>query len=398
MRNAINLPTATSSETNNNRIDEIYNLIMSQGTDAILPAFRILMNEAMKTERSEALNAAPYERNDERLGYANGFKPKTIATSLGKITLDIPQARGMSFFPQSLEKGMRSERSLKLAIAEMYVNGVSTRKVSDITEQLCGFDISSTQVSNLAKLLDEDLERFRNRELGCFKYIQFDAIYEKMRHSGSVSSLPILICIGIDPLGKREVLGVSASLSEAEIHWRKFMLSLQKRGLRGIELITSDDHPGIRQAVKSVFPSVAWQRCQFHMAQNAQSYAPKKSMRLEIGQAVRNIFNSPTIEDANNFIDKARVKYRDSAPEFIKWLDDNIEEGLVVYRFPKEHRIKIRTSNCLERVNKEIRRRTKVAGLFPNESSCLRLVTAVLQEIHETWATEPPYIKILDVI
>ena len=170
MQDAKNLPTATSSGICNNRFDEIYNLLISQGTDAILPAFKVLMNEAMKIERSEALNAAPYERNDERLGYANGFKPKTIATSLGKITLDIPQARGMNFFPQSLEKGMRSERALKLAIAEMYVNGVSTRKVSDITEQLCGFDISSTQVSNLAKLLDEDLERFRNRELGCQIY------------------------------------------------------------------------------------------------------------------------------------------------------------------------------------------------------------------------------------
>ncbi len=397
MQNAQTLPRTTSSNIDNIRIEEIINLLISDGTDAILPVFRIFMNEAMKLERSEALKASHYERNDERIGYANGYKPKTISTGLGKITLDIPQARGMSFFPQSLERGMRSERALKLAIAEMYVMGVSTRKVSEITEQLCGFEISSTQVSNLARILDEDLERFRNRELGSFKYIQFDAIYEKMRHSGSVSSLPVFVCIGIDPNGKREVLGVSTSLSEAEIHWRKFMLSLQKRGLNGVELITSDDHPGIRQAVKSVFPAVPWQRCQFHMAQNAQSYAPKKTMRVEIGQAVRNIFNAPTVEDAKTYINKVKDKYSKSAPEFVTWLESNIEEGLVVYQFPKEHRIKIRTSNCLERVNKEIRRRTKVAGLFPNESSCLRLVTAVLQEIHESWATEPPYIKIFDL-
>jgi transposase-like protein len=396
MTKPIALPVTTSSNSEITSIEDIFNLFMTQGVDAILPVFRTLMNETMKLERSESLKASPYERSSEREGYANGYKPKSITTRLGKITLDIPQARGMSFYPQSLEKGMRTERALKLAIAEMYVQGVSTRKVAEITEQLCGTEISSTQVSNLAKLLDEELEQFRNRDLGQFKYVQFDAIYEKMRHTGSVKSLPILVAIGIDYLGKREVLGVSADLSEAEIHWRKFMLSLQKRGLSGVELITSDDHPGIKKAIQAIFPSVPWQRCQFHMAQNAQAYAPKKSMKREIGEAVRNIFNSPTVEDAKNFIEKVKDKYLKTAPEFVRWLDDNIEEGLVVYNYPKEHRIKIRTSNCLERVNKEIRRRTKVAGLFPNQSSCLRLVTAVLQEIHETWATEPAYIKIFE--
>lgn len=388
-----NLPL-TTSECNNTSMEGLMELLISQGTEAILPVFQRLMNTAMKIERNQAIGADPYQRTPNRQGSANGFKPKTINTGLGKITLDIPQARGMRFFPQSLEKGMRSERALKLAIAEMYVQGVSTRKVSEITEKLCGVDISSTQVSNLSKELDEDLELFRTRNLGRFIYVQFDAIYEKIRHAGSVQSLPILVAIGIDSLGKREVLGVSSSLSEAEIHWRNFMLSLHKRGLCGIKLITSDDHPGLRKAVKTVFPSVPWQRCQFHMAQNAQSYAPKKTMRVEIGQAVRNIFSSPTLEDAEHMFKKAMTKYSESAPEFVKWLEENVEEGLVVYNYPKEHRIKIRTSNCLERVNKEIRRRTKVAGLFPNEESCLRLVTAILQEVHESWATEPAYIKL----
>ena len=376
--------------------EEIFKLLIEKGTEAILPVFKRLMNEAMKQERSMAINADNYERSPARIGYSNGYKPKTINTSLGKITLDIPQARGMSFYPQSLTKGMRSERALKLAIAEMYVTGVSTRKISAITEKLCGIEISSGQVSNLAQLMDEDLDKFRNRNLGSMEYVQLDAIYEKIRHNGTVRSLPILVAIGINSLGKREVLGVSASLSEAEIHWRHFLLSLSKRGLTGIKLITSDDHSGLRSAIKSVFPSVPWQRCQFHMAQNAQSYAPKKSMRLEIGQAVRNIFSSPTIEDARNFVNKSIQKYAKKAPEFSKWLDDNIEEGLIVYNFPKEHRVKIRTANGLERVNREIRRRTKVAGLFPNESSCLRLITALLQEFHEGWAIESAYIKILE--
>ena len=388
------LPSTTSNMTEDNKMDNIVKLLISQGTDAILPVFRTLMNEAMKVERNQALGASPYERNSERKGYANGYKDKTINTGIGKITLDIPQARGMKFFPQSLEKGMRSERALKLAIAEMYVTGVSTRKVSEITEKLCGLEISSTQVSRLSKMLDKDLNLFRNRDLGRFMYVQFDAIYEKIRYAGTVQSLPVFVAIGFDYSGKREVLGTSTSLSEAEIHWRTFMMSLHKRGLSGIKLITSDDHPGLKKAASSIFTSVPWQRCQFHMAQNAQAYAPKKTMKLDIGQAVRNIFNSPTIEDARDFVNKTINTYSETAPKFIEWLEANIEEGLVVYNYPKEHRVKIRTSNCLERVNKEIRRRTKVAGLFPNESSCLRLVTAVLQEIHEGWATEPPYIKI----
>jgi transposase-like protein len=390
------LPSTTSNRSNFTTTEDVLKLLISDGPNAILPVFKTLMNEAMKIERNEAIGAGPYERSDDRKGYANGYKDKIINTGIGKITLDIPQARGMRFFPQSLDRGMRSERALKLAIAEMYVNGVSTRKVTEITEKLCGVNISSTQVSNCSKLLDEDLENFRTRPLGSFMYVQFDALYEKIRHVGTVKSLPILVAIGIDKSGRREVLGVSASLSEAEIHWRNFMISLHKRGLSGIKLITSDSHPGIKNAAASVFPSVPWQRCQFHMAQNAQSYAPKKSMKLEIGQAVRNIFTSPTLEDARDYIDKAVVKYSKTAPEFIKWLNENIEEGLVVYNYPKEHRLKIRTSNCLERVNKEIRRRTKIAGLFPNESSCLRLVTAVLQEVHEGWATEGPYVKVIE--
>lgn len=390
------LPSTTSNEVNLIPQEEILKLLMEKGTDAILPVFKTLMNQAMKIERSQALSARPYERTDDRLGHANGYKDKTINTSLGKITLDIPQARGMSFYPQSLEKGMRSERALKLAIAEMYVTGVSTRKVSNITEKLCGMEISSGQVSNLSKLMDDDLDKFRNRPLGPMQYVQLDAIYEKIRYAGAVRSLPILVAIGINEFGKREVLGVSSSLSEAEFHWRSFMQSLVNRGLSGVKLITSDDHSGLNAAVKAVFPSVPWQRCQFHMSQNAQSYAPKKSMRIEIGQAIRNIFASPTLEDANNFINKTIEKYKTDAPDFVKWLEENIHEGLVIYNFPKEHWPKIKTSNGLERVNREIRRRTKVAGLFPNEASCLRLVSALLQEFHEGWSVESAYIKILD--
>jgi transposase-like protein len=194
-----------------------------------------------------------------------------------------------------------------------------------------------------------------------------------------------LIAIGVDEEGKREVLGVSSRLSEAEVHWRGFFEDLQKRGLSGVLLFISDDHAGMRAARRAVFPSVKWQRCQFHMAQNAQSYAPKKTMKSELGEAVRRIFQSPDYDTAQEQKRKCIEKYRGNAPEFVKWVEGNIEEGLTCFSFPEEHRKRIRTVNGLERLNKEIRRRTKVATLFPNVASCERLVTAVLQEVHEEW-------------
>jgi len=204
--------------------------------------------------------------------------------------------------------------------------------------------------------------------------------------------MAILLAYGVTPEGKREILGASASLSEAEVHWREFLKHLQARGLSGVRLIISDDHAGMKNARMAVFPSVPWQRCQFHLAQNAQSYAPKKSMRAEIAETVREIFNSPTLELAQEMKRRAVEKYRKRAPEFAKWLEENIDEGLTVFQFPKEHRKKIRTSNGMERVNREIKRRTRVAVLFPNKESALRLVTGVIIEIHEEWVTGRQYL------
>lgn len=367
--------------------------LISDGAKNLAPTIEMLLNEAMKFEREAALNAAPYERSAERKGYANGFKEREYSSRLGALRIQIPQVRGLSFYPKCLEKGERSERALKLAIAEMYVQGVSTRKVSAITEELCGFEISSTQVSRCTALLDEELKKFRDRLLtGKYAYVYFDAMYEKIRESHSVISMATLIAIGVDEEGKREVLGISSKLSEAEVHWRGFFEDLQKRGLSGVQLFISDDHAGMRAARWAVFPSVKWQRCQFHMAQNAQSYAPKKTLQPELGEALRTIFQSLDYETAQEQKRKCVVKYRESAPEFVKWLEDNIEEGLTCFSFPKEHRKKIRTVNGLERLNKEIRRRTKVATIFPNVASCERLVTAVLQEVHEDWISGTRYL------
>jgi len=372
---------------------EILETLIANGPEQFLGIMRLLLNEAMKIERNQFLQAAPYERSEERRGYANGYKPKTLKTRMGPVTVEVPQVRGLRFYPRSLEKGSRSEKALKLAIAEMYVTGVSTRRVTKITEMLCGLEVSSTQVSRLTKELDEQLQAFRERPLGSFEYVYLDARYEKVRYQGSVRDVAVLIAVGANKGKPREVLGVSVSLSEAEIHWRTFLESLSNRGLHGIQLITSDDHHGLKAARQKVFPSVPWQRCQFHMQQNVQYYAPKISMRGELADVMRNIFNAPDIHIAREAVQRAVLCYQDKAPEFVKWLEENIEDGLTFFQFPAVHHRRIRTVNGLERLNQEIARRTRIARLFPNIESCLRLVSAVLAEINDDWMAGRMYLS-----
>ena len=381
-----------TQENNDTLLQEVLKVVAKAGPEAVGPVFERLMNEAMKIERAQFLKAGPWERAEERVDQANGFKGKTLQLRSGAVRLRILQVRNLSFYPQSLERGCRSERALKLAIAEMYVMGVSTRKVTEITEELCGTEISSTQVSRLAKLLDEDLEKFRTRPIGEFPYVILDARYEKVRHNGIVIDCGVLIAIGMNTEGKPENLGVSVSLSEAEVHWKKFLNGLVSRGLAGVLLIVSDDHSGLKAARTAVFQSIPWQRCQFHLAQNAQSYAPSVAMREEIGQAVRDIFTCTSLANAQDMKKKVASKFAKSAPEFVTWLEENIDEGLTIFQFPRPHWKRLRTTNLLERTNREIKRRTRVATLFPHAESCLRLVTAVLLEIHEEWVTGKTYL------
>jgi len=345
------------------------------------------------TLSSRPLGAQPYQRTDQRRGYANGFKPKTLATRVGKVELQVPQTRDVEFYPKSLERGVRSERALKLAVAEMYVQGVSTRKVTKVTSELCGLDVSSSQVSRAAKLLDEELQSWRERPLGKLVYLTIDARYEKVRHGGAVVDCAVLVAVGVLPSGKRTVLAVSAKLSEAEVHWREFLQSLVKRGLHGVEMITSDAHEGLKAARKSVFPGVPWQRCQFHLQQNATAYVPKVDMRSDVAADLRGIFNAPNAHEAERLLKIATEKYRTTAPKLAEWVEHNVPEGLTVFTRPETHRKKLRTSNMIERLNKEILRRTRVATLFPNEESLLRLVSAVLAEVDEEWQTGKTYLN-----
>ena len=373
--------------------EELVADIADQGFEFMPELLRLVINAAMQMERQKYLGVEPYERGPERRDQANGYKPKTMKTRVGDITFEIPQVREGDFYPQALEKGLRSERALVMSLTEMYVQGVSTRKVAAIIKKLCGSNVSSSLVSRATAQMDEQLTQWRNSPLGESIYLYLDARYEKVRQDGQVRDTAVLIAVGVGPEGHRKVLGVSASLSEQEVHWRTFMESLVKRGLRGVQLIISDDHAGLNAARKAVFGGVPWQRCQFHLQQNAQAYVPHKEMQLEVAEALRTVFNAPDRPTAERYLADAVKKYEKSASRLATWMELNVPEGLTCFSFPAAHRRSIRTSNPVERLNREVKRRTRVVGIFPNEASCLRLVSAILLEISDEWEAGRIYLS-----
>ncbi len=376
--------------------NSVHELINTYGMEAMPQAMEILFNEAMRLEREQHLGAGHYERNSDRLDYANGYKPKRVKTRIGQLDLSIPQTRDSDFYPNCLDKGLRSERALNIALSEMYINGVSTRKVSNIVEQMCGFEVSAQMVSNASKELDTSLIAWRNRSLGQMDYLLVDARYEQVRVDGLVRDCAVLIAIGIDPQGKREVLGTQVSLSEAEVHWRELFKDLHKRGLHGVKLLVSDAHPGIKAARKAVMPNVAWQRCQFHLQQNAQSYVTKRSLKSEVASDIRAIFNAANQDDAKRQLDLFIERYKKSMPKLSEWAENNITEGLTVFGMDlcEFNRKRLRTSNMIERLNQTVKQRTKVAKIFANEESCLRLVSAIVMEVSEQWVGGRMYLRV----
>ncbi len=371
--------------------------LIAEGPQAMAQVVTALMNAAMRLEREQFLGAGHYERSLGRRGYANGTKLKRIDTPAGTLTLDVPKTAGASrpFFPQSLERGRRSCRAVMLAAAEMYVKGVSTRAVEKVLAEFGIEGLSSTQVSRAAAMLDEELEAWRNRPLGCCRSLFLDARYEKTREYGVADDCAVLTAIGIEPSGKRRVLGVSAAFSEAEVHWRAFLESLVARGLQGVEFITSDDHPGLKAARKAVLPGARWQRCQFHLAQNAIHHAPNQAIRKAIGEELRAVWDAPSLGRAEEELKRLVAGYRASAPKLAAWLENNVPEGLAAFKLPKDHWRRMRTSNLIERaIQQELKRRTRKIRVFPNEASLLRLVSAILVEIDEQWAaSQLPYVN-----
>ena len=380
----------------NNPLEAAFAVLLAEGLDGAGEALRILVNEASRIERAHYLNAQPHERSSERTDYANGFKPKTVLTRVGEITFEVPQVRNSGFYPSALEKGSRTEQALNLALAEMYIQGVSTRKVEAILKKLVGpeVSISSTQVSRIAEQLDEALKNWREQPLGETPYVFLDARYERIRDDGRLVDCAVLVAIGVTKDGRRRVLGMSVAVSEAEIHWRTFLDSLIKRGLKGVTLITSDDHAGLKAARRATLPSVPWQRCHFHLQQNAQSYVSNIDKRKSVAARIRSIFNAPDKAEAQRLLDQAIAIWAKESPKLAEWAEENIQEGFAVFDFPAPHRARLRTTNGLERINRELKRRTRVASIFPNAASCLRLVSALLMEVDEDWLTGKIYLNI----
>ncbi len=297
-------------------LDAAFAALLNNGLDGAGEALRILVNEASRIERNLFLNAQPHERTVERTDYANGFKPKTMMTRVGELTFDVPQVRGGGFYPSALEKGSRTEQALNIALAEMYVQGVSTRKVITVLQALLGpaVSISSTQVSRAAEQLDAGLAVWRERPLDETPYVFLDARYapkevllgdERVREGGQLVDCAVLVAVGITHSGHRRVLGVSVALSEAEVHWRAFLDSLVRRGLKGVKMIIADAHAGLNAARRATLPSVPWQRCQFHLQQNAQSYVTRLDQRKPVAQRIRAIFNAPDKNEAERLLRQA---------------------------------------------------------------------------------------------
>jgi putative transposase len=378
-------------------IETMMEQLIANGSEDMGSVFAGLFDLAMRIERERFLGAEHYERTPLRHGYANGTKPKRLDTPAGTVTVHVPKTAGHDepFYPQSLERGRRSTRAVMLAVAEMYVKGVSTRDAEAVMKEFGIESLSSSQVSRAAKLLDDALEAWRTRPLGEIRYLIVDARYEKVREGGVVRDAAVLSAIGIGPDERRRVLGVSCTVSEAEIHWRAFLESLLERGMRGVQFVVSDDHAGLRAARKAVLGGAIWQRCQFHLAQNAIHHAPTLAIRKRIGAELRQIWNAPNLETATETLRRLVETYRDKASKLAAWLEGNIPEGLAVFTLPEHHRRRLRTSNPIERaVQQEIKRRTQKVRVFPNEDSLERLVSAVLVEIDDKWAVaEKAYIK-----
>ena len=379
-------------------LDAAFAALLANGLDGAGEALRILVNEASKIERNHFLNARPHERTADRTDYANGFKPKTVMTRVGELTVDVPQVRGGGFYPSALEKGTRTEQALNIALAEMYVQGVSTRKVITVLQSLLGpeVSISSTQVSRAAEQLDAGLAAWRERPLDETPYLFLDARHERVREAGRLVDCAVLVATGITKDGHRRVLGVSVALSEAEVHWRTFLDSLIRRGLKGVKLIVSDAHTGLNAARRATLPSVPWQRCQFHLQQNAQAYVTRLDQRKPVAQRIRAIFNAPDRVEAQRLMKQTIESWASDAPKLAQWAEENLPEGFAAFDLPHGQRVRLRTTNGLERINREIKRRTRVASIFPNTASCLRLVSALLAECDEDWMTGKIYLNLKD--
>jgi len=342
---------------------------------------------------TEFLCAAAGERTDSRTGYRAGYYSRNWVTRIGKLELRVPRDRNGEFSTALFERYQRSEKALVGALAEMYVQGVSTRKVKAITEELCGHSFSASTISQINKGLDEALARFANRHLEeDYPYLILDARYEKVREDAVIQSQAVLVAIGINWEGQRQVLGVELANRESRSSWRDFLVRLKERGLTGVEFVVSDDHAGLKRAIGEVLPEAAWQRCYVHFLRNALDYLPRKADD-DCLQELRWIYDRRDSQEAQRDLSAWIVKWSGKYPKLVDWVETNIGETLTFYRLPRQHHKQMKSTNMLERLNAEIKRRTRVVRIFPNAESCLRLVRALCVETHEAWLEDNRYLN-----
>jgi putative transposase len=357
-----------------------------------------VLQEMLEAEMTHHIGAAPYERTERRTGHRNGHKPRTLRTRVGTLNLLVPQDREGTFSTRLFSRYQRNEKALVLALMQMYVEGVSTRKVKEVTEELCGTSFSKSLISSLASGLDSELEAWRNRRLEAeaYPYLFVDARYEKVRVDGRVVSQGVLIVSGVRDDGYREILGVEIADTESEATYQELFRSLKIRGLKGVELVVSDDHGGLKAAIARHFQGATYQRCQVHYARNLLGMVgPAK--RKELAEGLRGVFAAPSREVALRLASELADRWRISHPRVAEHLEEHIEECLTCLAFPESHRRRIRTTNGLERLNQEIKRRTRVVRIFPNRKSCLRLVSALAVEQSEEWLTGRRYLDMQEL-
>lgn len=367
--------------------------LLAESADPIREVVQATLQQILECEMDELLQARRGERNEERTGYRSGSYERSFITRVGKLELRVPQDRAGRFRTELFERYQRSEKALFAALTEMYVQGVSTRKVKAITEELCGHAFSASSISEITKRLDAQLEAFATRRLEeDYPYLIVDARYERIRVDGAIRSQAVLIAIGINWDGRRCILGVELAERESRNSWREFLLSLRERGLRGVELVVSDDHAGLRAAVREVMPEAPWQRCYVHFLRNALDHLPRRRDD-DCLRELRWIYDRRDAAEARRDLSAWLQKWQTRYPKLCDWVEANIEETLTFYRLPAQHHKHLKSTNMLERLNEEIKRRTHVVRIFPNETSCLRLVRALAVEMHENWIEATRYLN-----
>lgn len=367
--------------------------LISSDRDLMKALMKEALHEVLEGEMSEFLGAAPGERSQTRSGYRAGYYQRGLVTRIGKLELRVPRDRGGEFSTALFERYARSEKALVAALAEMYVQGVSTRKVKAITEELCGHSFSASAISAINKGLDEALARFAQRQLEePYPYLILDARYEKVREHGVIRSMAVQVAIGINWEGQRQVLAVETANRESQSSWKEFLLGLKERGLSGVEFVVSDDHAGLKKAISEVLTEAAWQRCYVHFLRNALDYLPRKADD-DCLQELRWIYDRRDLQEANRDLAAWIGKWQSKYPKLVDWAENNIGETLSFYRLPRAHHKHLKSTNMLERLNEEIKRRTRVVRIFPNAESCLRLIRALCVETHETWLEDNRYLN-----